>query len=513
FTTRRVLATREFKRYTELLSQAGYDIHRMDPDNPPPPARDGVPTIYVGTLQDAHFTWLKTGLVPGEKPGGGTRLFANIDEIDEGVVHDNLRFVISEGVERPASAELAAQVHWAGQFLTRNLHSGGLTEAHFGRTPGQKPGEGLPAGLTTEGVAKAAQLAAQPLTEAEVHRLNMAAAARWDYLYRTHYTIHEGQVVLLNPVTDEVLYDPVTATRSRWHGGLAQAIEARHGLTIHADPVTSKQVTVGQLFALPVYRRVVGASGTALGKGTQFARQGLPRHITAIPRYYHLRGSFDTDYVTPTAEAKLDAITRHTHDTQAHGTRQPQLIILPNRLVPRLSEKLAAAGVNHTAIDANWFLDQGTRREEAFEDAVAHAGETGHVLVINQQGGRGLDIPITSDARKAGGLYVRIGAHSDVPGDDNQKENRTRRNGDPGGGRYYPSLDDPILSHPRAEITITRYNQAYHAYHAQPTSPTTRRALRIAEQTIRSLIPRLQAQAAQRLGIYLPPPPATTPPA
>ena len=65
-TTRGNLADREFERYHELLTPLGFDVHRMNSDNPPPVPVQGRPTIYIGTSQDVGFTFLKTGQIPGE---------------------------------------------------------------------------------------------------------------------------------------------------------------------------------------------------------------------------------------------------------------------------------------------------------------------------------------------------------------------------------------------------------------------------------------------------------------
>ena len=65
--------------------------------------------------------------------------------------------------------------------------------------------------------------------------------------------VHEGKVFIIDQVTHEVLYNPETATESRWNGGLAQAVEAKHGLTVRDDAATSKTVTARELYTRPAY--------------------------------------------------------------------------------------------------------------------------------------------------------------------------------------------------------------------------------------------------------------------
>ena len=78
----------------------------------------------------------------------------------------------------------------------------------------------------------------------------MAATAHFEYVENVHYVVHGGKVYIIDQTTHEVLYNPETATESRWNGGLAQAVEAKHGLTIRDDPGTSKSVTARELYAV-----------------------------------------------------------------------------------------------------------------------------------------------------------------------------------------------------------------------------------------------------------------------
>ena len=202
---------------------------------------------------------------------------------------------------------------------------------------------------------------------------------------------------------------------------------------------------------------------------------------------------------------------------------RPQLILAHrNDLVARLSERLTTARVNHQAVDARWFLDQGTGREAAFAALVQEAGHAGRVLVINMQGARGVDIPLTPDARAAGGLHVRVTARSGLSADiDIQAQNRAARSGDPGAVPYYISPgDDAFALSPRDDVqhAIIRYTTARDTTSTDIGTGTPAdtgtpgggvragpdEELARAGQALRDLIPRLQANAAARLGLYDP---------
>ncbi len=137
-TTRANLADREFEHYHKLLTPLGFDVHRMNSDNPPPVPHDGRPTIYLGTSQDVGFTYLKTGMVPGQ--GEGTvRIDAGFDEIDEAFVYSNGMYILSEGVQGAAPAAVVAQERAAHRGRFRPQAGAG---GRAGRPDRRRAGEG-----------------------------------------------------------------------------------------------------------------------------------------------------------------------------------------------------------------------------------------------------------------------------------------------------------------------------------------------------------------------------------
>ncbi len=207
---------------------------------------------------------------------------------------------------------------------------------------------------------------------------------------------------------------------------------------------------------------------------------------------------------------------------QTTGTRQPQLILAHrNDLVAQLSGRLDGLKVAHTAIDAKWFLEQGTNREAEFKKVIEDAGKTGQVLVINMQGARGVDIPLNDAAKAAGGMHVRVTARSGLSKDiDIQAENRAARSGDPGSVSYYISPGDDafaLSANPHVQLAVVKYTEALTAQteavaaqketpasgHADPTLQTGE-ALARAETVLRNLVPLTQAEAARRMGMHTP---------
>jgi hypothetical protein len=499
-TTRGNLADREFEEYSKLLGPLGYDIHRINSDRPAPAVAEGTPTIYIGTSEDIAFTFLKTEQLPG---GPDRRLHVSIDEIDEAQKYSDGSYYLSNGTAEAAPEATAAAVRGTWADLAGHLDRGELDEADFGRVPGQRGG---PARLTGEGLARLEALRGQPLDDTEVHNLNLAASARWEYVYKDHYEVHEGKVYIIDQTSDEVMYNPETAGESRWNGdgvpghhSLAQLVEAKHeaehGTVIRADSDGSSHITARELYEKPQYKSVTGASGTA---------EGHFDNVASIDRYYDHQLEHAPDYLAEDHTAKVDAIIAHVTAVHQAGAGRPQLVIAHrNGMVSEISERLDQAGIPHATIDAKWFLEQGTNREAAFNAAVRDAGLQGKVLVINRQGGRGVDF----GTNVAGGIHVVITARSHISAAiDQQAENRTARSGAAGSVAYFTARDDLVFANsanPAVHVAVTRHALAVREDEALAT-PDTHAELTHAEAHLRDLLPAAQAEAAARLGIDTP---------
>ena len=508
-TTRDVLAEQLEPDFRKVLEPLGYAVHRLNSDHPPPAPKEGQPTVYLGTSQDAAFTLLKHGSVDG-RAGVGPGFHAAIDEIDEALVYANGHYILSEGTAADAAPAVADPIKGMRKFLSDKLASGALTEADFGREPDTVGG---PAQLTEAGVAKATallnphgKLAGADL-EAQLGKLGMAAAAHWEYVEDVHYVIDDatGKLYIIDQMTHQVLYDPRTSSESRWNGGLAQALEAKHGLSVRHDSDGDKKVTAQGLYEK--YSTVVGASGTANGKNELFAKQGLSSQIADVPRYYTSGLTTHEIEVSANLKDKLTTIADDVQQMQDQGdTARPQLILAHrNDLVNKISAQLDERKVEHVSIDAKWFLAQGVDRDEAFKEVVAQAGTPGKVLVINMQGARGVDIPLDDAAKALGGLHVVVTGHSAVSKDiDIQAENRAARSGDRGSVTFYVSPDDDLFrlsNNPQVQLAVIQYRAALHTG-ADVTG---------SQQGLRDAVPVSQNDAAQRRGIRQAPP-ARAPP-
>ncbi|MER7274614.1 hypothetical protein ABT369_09175 [Dactylosporangium sp. NPDC000244] len=510
-TTRKTLATREFHAYLDLLSGLGFDVHRMNPEGNVPAPRGGHPTVYVGEVDDAAFADLRDKTIPGD--------VAILDEIDDVLVHGNNEFVISDGALGLATPEVWALVHWAHDLVEGvGGRAPWLTERDFGR--GLRAGEWPPnrLRLTDAGRDRLEQALNRDLTPDDVRRLENAARAKWDYKLGRDYTLSPGDdphIVIIKEGSHEPMTDLSTtveqngARESRWNEGLAQAIEAKHGLDIRGDTESPRRITAGELFEKN-YKTVVGASGTARGHGEVFAARGLSADIREVPRYYEPRLDIRSEVVPGGEGAKLDRVAAMVEEL-LNGPRGVLVQCVENYQVRALVERLEQRGVKADFIDADWQLAEhakGRNWETEFAERIKRAGDPGNVLVSNMMTGRGVD-----PAQGAHGLEVVITGHSHVSADiDVQAANRAGRNGAAGRVTFVVSSTDAVFTrsyHPEAPVTVMEFDRAVadqraaaERYEAEPSAgrlaelDTANGRLDAAGQRLLALVPELQHAAA-----------------
>ncbi len=517
------LADRDAEEFRNLLSPYGYRVVRINSSKQEPPPRDGKPTIYVGEVKDDAFGWLhnEQDMVPGQA-GSGAAMRLVVDEFD-GMVYNQAHFIITKGALELADPQTTALVRWGQDFLTRHLPAGVLPKSASQLLPGEvrsghlmTPWQRLSSldasdaaerftaadfdhlkngGTTTlneQGWAKAGQLlekeSGTPLNDDQARQLEMAVTANFDLLSGRHYNAYlpDKKVYIITPngvVLKNHDVEIGTTTESRWFR-LHPALEAKEGFPIHADQNPEKSITAPELFNKPVYQKggFSGASGTVVGHEEHFASLGLGEVKTVkIPRYYEGQLKVEADDVSPGLATKLNKMAGDIVTMWDHGQGRPQLVVVhEDDLVAEIASRLDERGMQdqYTAIDTTWNLDHLSDIEAQFKNVIRHAGEQGNVLVINDQGGRGVNIKLTPEAKAAGYLYVRVSGHSELgPAPDIQVVNRAARSGDLGTAKFYTSPQDPVYQHSsnrEVPIVITRYNNALAGSTATPhTADTT----------------------------------------
>src|SRR5690606_9179505 len=78
-------------------------------------------------------------------------------------------------------------------------------------------------------------------------------------------------------------------------------------------------------------------------------------------------------------------------------------------------------------------------------DIVSEAGKPGIVTIATNMAGRGTDIKLTDEVKKAGGLAIIGTERHDSRRVDRQLRGRSGRQGDPGSSQFYVSLEENIM--------------------------------------------------------------------
>jgi preprotein translocase subunit SecA len=255
----------------------------------------------------------------------------------------------------------------------------------------------------------------------------------------SNYIVREGRVVIIDEFTGRLMPDRT------WRAGLHQAIEAKEGLEIQPPKDTHARVSFQRLFRS--YRSLCGMSGTAWdARGEFWSTYRAP--VVRIPTHRPIRRELEPTRVASTSEARWDAIA----DEAASRSRAGRPVLVGTRTVEaseHLSAMLAARGVEHAVLNAV--------RHEQEAEIVAEAGRSGRVTIATNMAGRGTDIRLDAAAAAAGGLHVIVSEPHESRRIDRQLIGRAGRQGDPGSGRLFVSLEDEVLDrHARHLVRISR---------------------------------------------------------
>jgi preprotein translocase subunit SecA len=301
-----------------------------------------------------------------------------------------------------------------------------------------------------------------------VYQLGTALQAKELYQRDEHYVIQDGKVKTVDHSTGRM-------GDGRWLDGLHSAVEAKEGLPVEDEQVTTAEVTLQNYFLL--YDRLAGMTGTAMSDADElYDVYGL--RVVPIPTNRPVARVDRSDLVYRTEDAKLNAVVKDI--AERHRTGQPVLVGTTSvEKSEQLAERLKREGIPHQALDAKQNADEA--------EVIAQAGRRHAVTVAARMAGRGVDIRLGGDpdrlarsdlcdrdldpddpaaagelsealercttetaaerdkVRDLGGLYILGTERHDNRRIDNQLRGRSGRQGDPGESRFYASLEDRIL--------------------------------------------------------------------
>jgi preprotein translocase subunit SecA len=102
-----------------------------------------------------------------------------------------------------------------------------------------------------------------------------------------------------------------------------------------------------------------------------------------------------------------------------------------------LSRMLKIKGIHHNVLNAKLHAREA--------EIVAEAGRTGMVTIATNMAGRGTDIKLSPEVKKAGGLAIFGTERHESRRVDRQLRGRSGRQGDPGSSQFFVSLEDDLM--------------------------------------------------------------------
>ncbi len=254
------------------------------------------------------------------------------------------------------------------------------------------------------------------------------------------YVVKDDQVLIVDGFTGRIM------PGRRYSDGLHQAIEAKEHVKVKRESKTLATITFQNFFNL--FDKKCGMTGTALTEEKEF-REIYGMDVVEIPTNVPVARIDHQDAVYKTREEKLAAIVEAVEEAHAKG--QPVLVgTITIEASEELSKLLTKRGIRHKVLNAKF--------HEMEAEIVADAGIHGAVTIATNMAGRGTDIKLDEEARKAGGLKIIGTERHESRRIDNQLRGRSGRQGDPGESKFYISLQDDLMRLFGSERLIKMFN-------------------------------------------------------
>jgi len=295
-----------------------------------------------------------------------------------------------------------------------------------------------------------------------LHHVNQSLKAHYLFKRDKDYVVREGQVVIVDEFTGRLM------SGRRWSDGLHQAVEAKEKVSVQQESQTYATITFQNLFRM--YDKLAGMTGTAATEAAEFA-EIYDLDTLVIPTNKPIARQDADDIIYKTQMEKFAAAADEI--AKIHERGQPVLVgttsVERSEICSRLLQR---RGIPHEVLNAK------NHAREAM--IVAQAGRKGAITISTNMAGRGTDIKLggnpeamaadqydpetqpeeyaqalavfeeqckleREEVLAAGGLYIIGTERHESRRVDNQLRGRSGRQGDPGGSRFYLSLEDELL--------------------------------------------------------------------
>ena len=260
-----------------------------------------------------------------------------------------------------------------------------------------------------------------------IHTLNQLLKAYALFEKDTQYVVMDNKVMIVDEQTGRIM------DGRRYSDGLHQAIEAKENVKIEDATQTFATVTLQNYFRM--YRKLSGMTGTAVTEAGEFW-EIYKLDVVEIPTNRPIAREDKEDLVYKTKREKYNAVIDDV--TKLAEAGRPVLIGTTSVEISELLGKmLSIRKIPHNVLNAK------QHKKEA--EIVDQAGKTGQVTIATNMAGRGTDIKLSDEVKKAGGLAIVGTERHDSRRVDRQLRGRAGRQGDPGSSQFYVSLEDNLM--------------------------------------------------------------------
>ena len=418
--------------------------------------------ITYGTNNEFGFDYLRDNMKPAMEMQVQRELnYAVVDEVDNILIDEARTPLIISG---PAFDDTSR--YYKSDRVARQLKKG----VHFEIKEKEHTCH-----MSEEGVREAERLAGVEsfYTAGNMewpHLIDNSLKAHHLYKRDVNYVVMDGEIVIVDEFTGRLM------PGRNWSDGLHQSVEAKEGVRIKEENQTLATITLQNFFKL--YNKLAGMTGTAMTEANEFWKI-YKLDVVAMPTNQPLRRDNYPDVIFRTEKEKFNAIVDEIREV--HKTGRPILVgTVSIEKSERLSSMLGRFGVKHEVLNA--------KHHEREAEIVAQAGRKGVVTIATNMAGRGtdivlggnpeylawdrlqekyesrLDVPreewdalvaeieqkekMTTEGREvaeAGGLHIIGTERHEARRIDNQLRGRAGRQGDPGSGRFFLSLEDDLM--------------------------------------------------------------------
>jgi preprotein translocase subunit SecA len=260
-----------------------------------------------------------------------------------------------------------------------------------------------------------------------IHSIQQLLKAYTMFERDVEYILQDGKVKIVDEQTGRVM------DGRRYSDGLHQAIEAKENVRVEAATQTYATITLQNYFRM--YHKLSGMTGTAETEAQELW-DIYKLGVKVIPTNRPVVRIDRDDLVYKTKREKYNAVIDLVNELTEKG--RPVLVGTTSVEVSELlSKMLKLRGIKHNVLNA--------KQHQKEAEIVAEAGLPGAVTIATNMAGRGTDIKITEEVKKAGGLAIIGTERHESRRVDRQLRGRSGRQGDPGSSVFYVSLEDNLM--------------------------------------------------------------------